>query len=85
MMNISKVIHPPVKSKNLISDIRYFILNKPETNTLVHTHSTEEREEYDHRILQLPDFTPASEFYFVASRGCILRQTMQRWFHQLPQ
>ncbi|MBC8147740.1 MAG: hypothetical protein H8E98_07115 [Bacteroidetes bacterium] len=50
--NISTLKQPPVKSKNIFSDIRFFFLQKPEIDTKVIFHDEEEREQYRHSILQ---------------------------------
>lgn len=48
--NSSKL--PPSKSKNLWSDIRYFLLNNPAINTLVKCDTEEKRQEYNNRVKQ---------------------------------
>jgi hypothetical protein len=45
-------IAPPIRSKGILSDIRYFILHKPDTPTLIRFNSEEERENYSQRIMQ---------------------------------
>jgi len=45
-------LHPPTRSKGLFSDIKYFLLNKPKTPTLIHFNSDEERENFSLRIMQ---------------------------------
>ncbi len=47
-----QVLGPPHKSMGFISDIRYFLLHKPDEATLVHFDSLAERENYTFRILQ---------------------------------
>lgn len=47
-----KTIHPPIRSKSLLSDIKYFILHKPQTPTLIRFQSNEEREDFSYRIIQ---------------------------------
>ena len=44
--------HPPAKSTGILSDIRYFFMNKPEFATNIKFHSEEERLVYSKRILQ---------------------------------
>ncbi len=44
--------HPPTRSKNILSDIRYFFLHKPEIDTRVIFHNEEERQLYCRSILQ---------------------------------
>jgi len=46
------ILRPPHKSTNIFTDIRYFLINKPEVHTLIHFNSTLEREDYTYRILQ---------------------------------
>ncbi|MCY1722298.1 hypothetical protein OU798_18230 [Prolixibacteraceae bacterium Z1-6] len=43
---------PPSKSKNVISDIKNFLINKPQKPTLIKFESEEIRKEYNRRILQ---------------------------------
>jgi hypothetical protein len=43
---------PPQKSKGLLSDIRHFLLNKPEIPTLITFKSESERLDYSQRIIQ---------------------------------
>ena len=43
---------PPSKSSNLITDALYFLLHKPEHETLIKFKSIEERVEYNERIMQ---------------------------------
>ena len=50
--NISTLKHPPSKSKNILSDIHYFFLHKPEVKTKVIFHNVEERDRYCRSILQ---------------------------------
>ena len=51
----SKELSPPSKSKGIFSDIRYFMLQKPEIPTLVKFNSESERQNYSYRILQRLD------------------------------
>lgn len=44
--------HPPPKSSGILSDIRYFFLEKPEVKTSIKFHSEEERMFYSKNILQ---------------------------------
>lgn len=44
--------HPPPKSTGILSDIRYFFLEKPEVKTSIKFHSEEERMFYSKNILQ---------------------------------
>lgn len=44
--------HPPAKSTGILSDIRFFLLNKPEISTKIMFHSEEERMQYTKSILQ---------------------------------
>jgi len=46
------VKNPPTISKGILSDIRYFFLHKPEHPTLIDFDSSEERYEYNQRIMQ---------------------------------
>ncbi len=50
-----KILSPPSKSKGILSDIRYFLLHKPEIPTLIKFKSKSERENYSYRILQRLD------------------------------
>lgn len=43
---------PPKRSKGVISDIRYFFLNKPKIKTLVKFRTEDDRQKYVHSILQ---------------------------------
>ena len=45
-------LQPPIRSKGLFSDIKYFLLNKPETPTLIHFNSIQEKEDFSYRITQ---------------------------------
>ena len=46
------VLIPPQKSTNIFTDIRYFLIHKPEVPTLIHFNTILERENYTYRILQ---------------------------------
>jgi len=48
----STPLKPPNKSKAILSDIRYFLLHKPDIPTLVDFDTISERENYSYRILQ---------------------------------
>ncbi len=50
--NLSLILSPPKRSTGIISDIRYFLLHKPEVPTLIKFNSIPERENYTYRILQ---------------------------------
>ncbi len=43
---------PPSRSSGVLSDIRYFLLNKPPVDTLIRFKTTEERQDYNNRIMQ---------------------------------
>ncbi len=43
---------PPLISKGIITDILYFFLHKPKYPTLVKFNSSEERYDYNHRVIQ---------------------------------
>jgi hypothetical protein len=45
-------INPPSRSKNVFSDIKYFLLNKPKKHTLIKFNNEEDRKNYNRRILQ---------------------------------
>ena len=45
-------LKPPNRSKHIFSDIRYFLMNKPDKDTLIQFDSQSEREDYTYRILQ---------------------------------
>lgn len=49
---LSENIKPPARSKNVLSDAWYFLLNKSKTQTLIKFESEEERLEYNQRIMQ---------------------------------
>ncbi len=53
--NKSKSLSPPSKSKGIWSDIRNFLLHKPETPTLIKFNSKGERENFSYRIAQRLD------------------------------
>ena len=48
----SEKIPPPVISRNIFTDINYFILTKPRINSYVKFHSLDDRENFSKRILQ---------------------------------
>lgn len=48
----SRELTPPNKSTNVFSDIKYFIVHKPEKPTLIKFNSDKEREDFSYRILQ---------------------------------
>lgn len=43
---------PPEKSRGILSDIKYFFLNKPKVPTLIEFANEEEKKAYSHRIIQ---------------------------------
>ncbi|NQU52381.1 MAG: hypothetical protein HQ522_07560 [Bacteroidetes bacterium] len=43
---------PPSSSKNILSDIKYFLINKPQKQTLIRFESEENRNEYNQRVRQ---------------------------------
>jgi hypothetical protein len=45
-------LNPPSRSKNVFSDIRNFLINKPQKPTLIKFESEENRKEYNRRVLQ---------------------------------
>ncbi|RXQ95911.1 NAD-dependent epimerase/dehydratase family protein [Ancylomarina salipaludis] len=45
-------LKPPLKSKGFFSDIKYFLLSKPDKDTLIHFDNLSDRENYTYRILQ---------------------------------
>lgn len=45
-------LQPPSRSKNVLTDVGYFLLNKPNINTLIKFKNEETRLEYSQRILQ---------------------------------
>jgi hypothetical protein len=45
-------LHPPSRSKNIFTDLRYFFFNKPGIDTRVVFHNDEERRQYRESILQ---------------------------------
>lgn len=45
-------LEPPCRSRNILTDIWYFLLNKPERSTLIKFKSEETRKDYNQRILQ---------------------------------
>jgi len=48
----TKKLIPPSRSEGLLTDFRYFLWNKPETQTLIRFNSKEKRDEYNQRIMQ---------------------------------
>lgn len=50
--NTSKEKRPPRRSHNILSDIRYFLFNKPEHNTFIRFKTFQDRLNFRHRILQ---------------------------------
>jgi hypothetical protein len=51
-MNNAGVKVPPSRSKGLITDVLYFLLHRPERSTLIKFDTTEERIEYNQRVMQ---------------------------------
>ena len=49
---------PPSRSKGLVTDIIYFLLHKPEQNTLIEFDSVEERDNYNLRVMQRTGIDP---------------------------
>ncbi len=49
---------PPSRSKNLRTDISYFLLNKPIKSTLIRFATEEERDNYNHRVAQRIGISP---------------------------
>ena len=43
---------PPEKSRGILSDIRFFLLHKPDIRTLIEFSNEAEKEDYSHRIMQ---------------------------------
>lgn len=43
---------PPVRSKNLFTDIKFFLLKKPAIKTLIKFNNEDDRENYNYRIMQ---------------------------------
>ena len=50
--SFAEIKKPPSRSKTVLSDIRYFLLNKPKIQTLIKFDSEEKRQEYNQRIMQ---------------------------------
>jgi len=48
----SMALKPPKRSKGILSDIRYFLLQKPDIPTLINFNTISERKNYSYRILQ---------------------------------
>ena len=48
--DIKKTINRPAISKNLFSDFKYFLINKPVCRTYIEIESDEKREEFTKRI-----------------------------------
>ena len=48
----SSVLSPPSKSKNLLTDIKYFLWHKPNKPTLIEFKNVAEKEDYTYRIMQ---------------------------------
>ncbi len=49
---------PPSRSKGLVTDVIYFLLHKPEQTTLIKFDSEEERDNYNHRVMQRTGIDP---------------------------
>lgn len=49
---------PPSRSKGLVTDVFYFLLHKPEQDTLIKFDSAEERDNYNHRVMQRTGIDP---------------------------
>ena len=45
-------IKPPSKSKGVITDLVYFLLRKPKQATQIKFDTDEERDDYNHRVMQ---------------------------------
>ncbi|MCK5469867.1 MAG: hypothetical protein KAI99_15205, partial [Cyclobacteriaceae bacterium] len=54
-INIKK---PPSRSKGLLTDVIYFLLHKPELPTLIKFNTSEERDNYNHRVMQRTGIDP---------------------------
>jgi hypothetical protein len=52
------ITRPPSRSKGLISDVINFLLHKPEEATLIKFSSLEERDNYNHRVMQRTGIDP---------------------------
>lgn len=50
--SISPNIKPPSLSKNIFSDVRFFLINRPSKRTLIKFDKEEERNDYQKRIIQ---------------------------------
>lgn len=50
--NKESKISPPSRSSGILTDIRYFFINKPEKPTLINLKTEEDRENYNKRIVQ---------------------------------
>ena len=48
----SSSLKPPSRSRNIFTDLGYFLLHKPKNGTLIKFDSPEKRTEYNHRIMQ---------------------------------
>ena len=57
-MNKSTGRKPPSRSKNLLTDILYFLLHRPEKSTLIKFKSEEERDDYNQRVMQRTGINP---------------------------
>jgi hypothetical protein len=49
---------PPSTSKSLLTDVIYFLLHKPKQATLIKFDSAEERDNYNHRVMQRTGIDP---------------------------
>ena len=49
---------PPSRSKGILLDIAYFLLNKPDHETLVRFNSVEERDNFNRRVMQRTGIKP---------------------------
>jgi hypothetical protein len=52
MSEATKRLHPPVRSRNLLTDVWYFLIRKPGPDTLLKFTSDDDRSNYNTRILQ---------------------------------
>ena len=50
--SVNELKSPPSRSKNIFTDIWYFLLNKPPSDTLIRLRTEEDRQNYNYRIMQ---------------------------------
>lgn len=85
--SISKKLHfpgskPPGASKNIVQDIRHFLLHKPDIPTLVRFATSEEQEQFSERIMQRTGLE-VSEYSILNIHKIAIEAPVQHVFNEL--